>query len=88
MIAELGHFSLILATAVALVQMIVPLVGAQKGWTGWMAMAVPAATAQFLLTAFSFAALTHAFVTSDFSLRVVVENSHSLKPLIYKVSGV
>ncbi|WP_172330797.1 heme lyase CcmF/NrfE family subunit [Mangrovicoccus sp. HB161399] len=88
MISELGHFALILAGFVALFQAVVPFIGAQRGWSSWMAAAVPAATAQFLLTALSFAALTHAFVTSDFSLRLVVENSHSLKPMLYKVSGV
>ena len=88
MITELGHFALILAFAVALVQMVVPLVGAHKGWSGWMAGAEPAATVQFLLTAVSFAALTHAFVTSDFSVQLVVANSHTAKPMLYKVSGV
>ena len=88
MITELGHFALILALGVAIVQMIVPLVGAHKGWTNWMAVAVPAATLQFLLIAVSFGALTYAFVTSDFSLQLVTLNSHSLKPMLYKVSGV
>ncbi|MBL9059190.1 MAG: heme lyase CcmF/NrfE family subunit, partial [Mangrovicoccus sp.] len=88
MITELGHFALVLAFLVALVQMVVPMVGAARGWPGWMAAAVPAASAQFFLTAFAFAALTHAFVVSDFSLKVVVENSHSLKPMLYKVTGV
>ncbi len=53
-----------------------------------MAVADPAASAQFILVGFSFAALTHAFVTSDFSLRLVFLNSHSDKPLIYLISGV
>lgn len=88
MITELGHFALILAFMVAIFQMIVPLVGAQRGNAAWMAVADPAATTQFLLTAFSFAALTWAFVTSDFSLNLVVANSHTDKPLIYKISGV
>jgi len=88
MIVELGHFALILAFAVALVQSVVPLIGAQKRWAGWMAVGEPAATVQFLLIGFSFAALTYAFVTSDFSLRLVVMNSHTLKPMLYKVSGV
>ncbi len=88
MIAELGHFALILALAVATVQTVVPLVGAQMGWRGWMAAAAPAATAQVALLAVSFGALTWAFVASDFSLAVVTANSHTLKPLIYKVSGV
>src|SRR6056297_2007672 len=88
MITEIGHFALILAFLVAIVQAVVPLVGAQKRWPGWMAMADPAATAQFLLTALSFAALTYAFVVSDFSLRLVTLNSHSDKPLLYKITGV
>ncbi|TCM77345.1 heme lyase CcmF/NrfE family subunit [Rhodovulum steppense] len=88
MVIELGHFALTLAFAIALVQAVIPLIGAHKGWSGWMAMAEPAATAQFLLTAFSFGALTYAFVTSDFSVSLVVSNSHTLKPMLYKVTGV
>ncbi len=88
MIVELGHFALIAAFAVAIVQMIVPMIGAWQRWTGWMAVASPAATVQVLLVAFSFAALTYAFVTSDFSLRLVTLNSHTDKPMLYKVSGV
>lgn len=87
MITELGHFALILAFMVAIVQTIVPLVGAHKRWPGWMAVAEPAASLQFFLTAFAFGALTWAFVTSDFSLRLVVLNSHSAKPMLYKISG-
>ncbi|MDE3122570.1 MAG: heme lyase CcmF/NrfE family subunit [Paracoccaceae bacterium] len=87
MITELGHFALVLAFAVAIVQMIVPLIGAQKGWPGWMAVAEPAATAQFLLVGYAFFALMWAFVTDDFSLKVVVENSHTLKPMLYKIAG-
>jgi cytochrome c-type biogenesis protein CcmF len=88
MFVELGHFALILAFAIAIAQSVVPLVGAHKGWSQWMAVAHPMATTQFLLTAFSFAALTWAFVTSDFSLQLVVSNSHTAKPMIYKISGV
>ena len=88
MIAELGHFALILAFAVSLFQCAVPMVGAARGWPAWMEAARPAALAQFGLVALSFAALTVAFVTSDFSVVLVYENSHSAKPMIYKVSGV
>ncbi len=88
MFVELGHFTLILAFAVALVQTVMPLVGASRGWRGWMAVGEPAATTQFLLLAFSFAALTYAFVTSDFSVRLVTLNSHTAKPMLYKVTGV
>ena len=88
MIAELGHFALIVAFAISLVQAVVPMIGAARGWHGWMELAIPAASAQFFLTAISFAALTWAFVTSDFSLALVVSNSHSAKPMLYKISGV
>ncbi len=88
MIIELGHFALILAALVGVVQMVVPLIGAHKGWRGWMGLADPAATVQFLLVGFSFAALMYAFVVSDFSLRLVAANSHSDKPMLYKISGV
>ncbi|MGK7754818.1 MULTISPECIES: heme lyase CcmF/NrfE family subunit [unclassified Roseovarius] len=88
MITELGHFALILAFFVACFQSVVPLIGAHKRWAGWMAVAEPAATLQFVLTLGAFAALTWAFVTSDFSLELVVANSHSAKPMIYKITGV
>ena len=88
MITELGHFALILALWIAIVQTVVPLVGAHKGWRGWMAMAEPAALAQFLLLAFAFGALMVAFITSDFSLRLVWLNSHTDKPMLYKITGV
>ncbi|WP_104019405.1 heme lyase CcmF/NrfE family subunit [Roseovarius nitratireducens] len=88
MIIELGHFSLILALFVACLQATIPLIGAHRRWPGWMAVAEPAATAQFLLIAASFAALTYAFVTSDFSVQLVVLNSHTDKPLLYKITGV
>ncbi|MCZ0810785.1 heme lyase CcmF/NrfE family subunit [Roseovarius sp. EGI FJ00037] len=88
MITELGHFALVLAFLVACVQAVVPLIGAHRRWPGWMAFAEPAANMQFLLTALSFAALTYAFVTSDFSLKLVTLNSHSAKPMLYKITGV
>ncbi|HMR37789.1 MAG TPA: cytochrome c biogenesis protein CcsA, partial [Paracoccus sp. (in: a-proteobacteria)] len=88
MIAELGHFALILAFAVSLFQASVPLIGAAKGWPAWMDAARPAAIAQFGLVGIAFAALTVAFVTSDFSVVLVYENSHSAKPMLYKFSGV
>jgi cytochrome c-type biogenesis protein CcmF len=88
MIVELGHFALILALMVALVQSTLPLWGAQVGDRRLMALADPAALIQLVLVAGSFAALTWAFVVSDFSLALVVGNSHTEKPLIYKISGV
>ena len=88
MIAETGHYALILALAVALVQTVLPLWGTRTRDPQLMAVAVPAAQMQFLLIAIAFAALMTAYVTSDFSLENVWANSHSAKPLIYKIAGV
>lgn len=88
MIVEFGHFALILAFAVSIVQAVLPMIGATTGWRAGMAVAAPAATMQMLLAGLSFAALTNAFVTSDFSLRLVYENSHTAIPMLYKVAGV
>ena len=88
MIAELGHYLLILALAVAVFQFIVPMIGAAAGNRPMMATATVASGLQFLLIAGSMAALTHAYLTSDFSVLNVFQNSHSAKPLIYKISGV
>ena len=88
MITEIGHYALVLALALAIVQSTAPLLGVWRGDVALMATARPVAVAQFLLIAVSFAALTHAYLISDFSLLNVVENSHSAKPLIYKISGV
>jgi cytochrome c-type biogenesis protein CcmF len=88
MIAETGHYALILALGVAIIQTVLPLWGARRHDAQLMAVAVPAAQMQFLLIAISFAALMTAYVTSDFSLETVWANSHSAKPLIYKIAGV
>jgi cytochrome c-type biogenesis protein CcmF len=87
-IAELGHYALVLALALALVQASVPIVGARNNDPVLMAVAGPTALAQFCFIAIAFAALTLCYVRSDFSVVNVFENSHSAKPLIYKISGV
>ena len=88
MIAELGHFCLILALCVTLVQSAVPLIGASRRHIGWMETGRSCALATFALIALAMAALMHAYVTSDFSVINVIENSHTDKPLLYKISGV
>jgi cytochrome c-type biogenesis protein CcmF len=88
MTAELGHFATLLAFFIALLQSVIPLVGATRNHPSWMAVGAPMAIAQFILVGFAFLMLTIAFVTSDFSVRLVAANSHSLKPMLYKVSGV
>ncbi|HHN68307.1 MAG TPA: heme lyase CcmF/NrfE family subunit, partial [Thermopetrobacter sp.] len=88
MIVELGHFALILAFATALYQTLVPLYGAQRNDTRLMQAAAPAAVMQFVLVAISFAALTYAYLVSDFSVLNVWANSHTAKPTLYKITGV
>ncbi len=88
MIIEAGHFALILALVVAVVQFAVPLWGSYKSDPILMRLAVPAAHLQMGLLVLSFLALTWAYVTSDFSVSNVFTNSHSAKPLFFKISGV
>ena len=88
MITETGHFVLILALALAVFQMIVPMYGAAKNDARLMATAQTSAIAQFLLVSLAFAALTRGYLVSDFTIKNVYANSHSAKPFIYKVSGV
>ena len=88
MIVEIGHFALILALCVAVTQSAVPMIGAHQNNRGWMAVAGPTAVAQLGLLLISFFALMYAYVTSDFSVKNVAANSNSLKPMIYKISGV
>ncbi|KKB81268.1 cytochrome C biogenesis protein CcmF [Devosia soli] len=84
---ELGHFALILACAIALVSALGGLVFWRSGQrlAGVLAQS---ALLQFVLIAVAFLALVQAFATSDFSLALAANNSHSLKPLIFKISGV
>ena len=88
MAGELGHIALIMALVLALLQGVLPLAGAARGIPSWIAVAPSAALGQTVLIAFAFGCLTYAYVTSDFSVLNVAENSHTLKPLLYKISGV
>ncbi|MBO1907104.1 heme lyase CcmF/NrfE family subunit [Microvirga sp. 3-52] len=88
MLVEAGHFALALALGLSLIQFVVPLWGARANDPVLMAVAPTSALAVLACIAFSFLALTFAYVNSDFSVLNVVQNSHSAKPLIYKISGV
>lgn len=88
MSTELGHFALILALATAIMQSVLPMIGAARSDTRLMNVAPMAAITCFALVLLSFAALTQAYLTSDFSVLNVFENSHSLKPTLYKFTGV
>ncbi len=87
MIPELGHYALVLALVMALAQGTLPLIGAQRGIRPWMQLAGPTAITQLAFVAVAFLALVRAFVTSDFSVAIVAQHSHSDMPMIYKVAG-
>ena len=88
MLPELGQVALILALLIAILQAALPLAGAQRGVASWMAVARPAAFAQVVLVGIAFAILTWGFVSQDFSLRYVAENSNSLLPMVYRYTAV
>jgi len=88
MTPEVGHYALVLALGLALIQAVVPLYGAQTRDVALMRLGSSTAIVQFVFVALSFAALTTAYVTSDFSVANAFENSHSTMPLIYKFTSV
>jgi len=88
MIVEIGHFALILAACVALVQAVLPLAGTAFDHQRWQALARPSAAVQFLLIAFSFGVLAHGALTDDFSIKYIAEHSNSLLPAQYKFASV
>jgi len=85
---EVGHFSLILGLVLATVLAVVPLVGVKRGVGAWIALARPLAVGQFLFVFIAYFCLTHAFITHDFSVAYVAENSNSQLPYMYLISGV
>jgi len=88
MVPELGHFALILALCVAIVQATVPLAGTVWRVPGWIALARPAASAQMLFLVLAFGALVWSFIANDFSVAYVAQNSNSALPLEYRISAV
>ncbi len=87
MIPELGHFALIVALAVALVQATLPLVGAAKRIPGFMALSRPAAQGQFVFVTFAFGCLAWSFYSNDFSVLNVASNSNSRLPTAYRIAA-
>ena len=87
MIPELGNLALMLALSVAVVQSFLPILGASRGNVLWMRSAQTSSVLQFVLILISFAALMRSFIISDFSVANVAENSHSLKPMLFKIAG-
>ncbi len=88
MIPELGHYALMLALGLALIQGVMPIVGTRTNDPVLMSIAAPAALAQFAFVATAFAALAVSYVTSDFSVLNVYENSNTQMPLIYRLSSI
>ena len=87
MIPEAGHLALILALLLSLLLASLPLVGAQRAITAWMALARPLAAGQALFIATAWVCLVVAFVGNDFSVRNVAENSNTVLPLQYRVAA-
>jgi cytochrome c-type biogenesis protein CcmF len=88
MIPELGHFATILALLVAIVQGVLPLLGAHRNNSAWVALARPAAQAQWLLLLIAFCCLSYAFYANDFSVAYVAEHSNSKLPTVYRFAAV
>ncbi|MCW9031026.1 MAG: heme lyase CcmF/NrfE family subunit, partial [Gammaproteobacteria bacterium] len=88
MIPELGHFALIMALVMALIQSSLPVIGAAKGVSSWVAMAKPIARLQLFFMLISFFALVYAFVVHDFSVVYVASNSNTALPLLFRISAV
>jgi len=88
MIPELGHFALIVALVIALIQSSLPVIGAAKGIPSWIALAKPTAQLQLFFLIISFACLLYAFIVHDFSVMYVANNSNTALPLIYRISAV
>ncbi|MDO7731599.1 MAG: cytochrome c biogenesis protein CcsA, partial [Burkholderiaceae bacterium] len=88
MIVEIGHFALILAACVALLQGVMPLTGTATNNLRWQLLARPAAITQFLLLALAYGVLTHGALSDDFSIKYIAGHSNSLLPIQYKVASV
>ena len=88
MIPEIGQFLLILALCMALVLGTLPIIGAHRGLSGWIAVAKPAAYAQLLFMALSYSCLTYSCLTHDFSVKYIATNSNTSLPTLYLISGV
>ena len=88
MIPEIGHFALIMALVIALLQSSLPLIGSINGNVTWMQVAHPAARAQFVFVLIAFVALTSAFINNDFSVAYTANNSNSALPVQYRIAAV
>ena len=88
MIPEIGHYALVLALSMAVIQSVLPLIGAQQGKESWIAVARPAAQGQFAFVLLSFGCLTYAFIVNDFSVQYAASHSNSQLPIEYRIAAV
>jgi cytochrome c-type biogenesis protein CcmF len=88
MIAEIGHFALIITLCIALVQSTLPIIGAARGIASWIAVARPAAQGQFVFLTIAMGCLVYSFIVNDFSVRYVASNSNSALPVYYRIAAV
>ncbi len=87
-IPEIGHYALTLSLGMAILGASLPMIGAGRGDRRLIALAGPLTFGQLFFVGIAFASLTYSFVVSDFSVLTVASNSHSAKPMLYKISGV
>lgn len=87
MIPELGQFALILAMTLAIIQTLFPLLGASLNKTSWMLLARPTAIGQFTFIVCAFFCLMYSFISNDFSVAYVAQNSNTDLPLFYKITA-
>ncbi len=88
MLIEVGHFAVILALVISLIQCVVPLLGAHNNQASWIAVAKPAALLQFLFVLLGFIVLSYGFYTQDFSVSYIAQNSNSALPWYFRISAV
>jgi cytochrome c-type biogenesis protein CcmF len=86
-LTEFGHFALISAFVLSLIQSVVPLIGTARHNMQLMLVGPAAAISAAVACVIAFGALVTSFIRSDFSVALVANHSHSAKPLIYKISG-
>jgi len=87
-VPEIGHFAIVIALVIAIIQAVLPLVGAVKQNVRWMGVAKPAAVTQFVFMCLAFVCLAYSFATNDFTVKYVAGHSNTYLPLQYKISAV
>ncbi len=87
-LVELGHIFLAAAFAISFLQVILSIFGVLRGSYMLTQVGIPLTYITFILVLLSFLILVYSHTMSDFSVLNVVKNSHSEKPMLYKITGV